>query len=240
MLSQAIHQLKDLRLSAMANRLSAWQDDPASQTKSQLECVMALAEAQAQAGMVKKLQRFHAASGLPMNVSVAAVKHGESYGLPSHLWGNLQGCDWVSRGHNVVITGPGCSGKTLVAGALAREAIVRIPKARVVYRKTHELIGEIAQDDEAERVRKIQLMGRISLLVLDEFAGHTSTERECQILHHIIDARHRNGVSTVVASSFPVEEWASGFDDKTALESIAWRVMERSQRVTLKPGPTRA
>ena len=74
MLNQALYQLKNLRLSAMANRLSAWQEDPANQTKSQIECIMALAEAQAQAGMERKLKRFHVASGLPMNVSAAAVR----------------------------------------------------------------------------------------------------------------------------------------------------------------------
>lgn len=237
MLSQAIHQLKDLRLTPMANRLMAWQKDPANQMKSQLECVLALAQAQAQAVMEHKLERFHAASGLPANVSVAAVRHGQTCGLPSDQWANLQQCDWVARGHNLVITGPCRSGKTLIAGALAREAIVRLPKTRVVYRKTHELIAEIAQDDEAERVRKIQHLGRVSLLVLDEFANQTSTDRECQLLHHIVDARRDRELSTLVASAFPVEEWPSGFDDKTSVEAITWRLLERSHKLTLTTAP---
>ena len=238
MLNQAVHQLKNLRLSAMANRLSAWQEDPANQTKSQIECIMALAEAQAQAGMERKLKRFHVASGLPMNVSVAAVRCSEVRGLPRDLWANLQGCDWVGRGQNLVITGPCRSGKTLIAGALARETILRHPKARVVYRKAHELIAEIAQDQEDERLRKIQHIGRINLLVLDEFGGCESTERECQILHHIVDARHCNRLSTVVTSAYPVAEWASGFHDKTSAEAITWRLLERSQRLTLIPDPS--
>ena len=237
MLNQAIDQLKGLRLTSMAHRLMAWQADPANHTKSQLECVLALVQAQGQAAMERKLQRFHAASGLPSNVSVAAVRHGPSHGLPSDLWANLQQCDWVVRGHNLVVTGPCRSGKTLVAGALAREAMVRLPKARVVYRKTHELITEIAKDDEAVRVRKIQNLGRVSLLVLDEFANQVSTDRECQLLHHIVDARRDRGLSTLVASAFPVEQWATGFEDKTSVEAITWRLLERSHKLTLTPLP---
>lgn len=240
MLSQTINTLKSLHLSGMANRLKAWHDDPVNQAKSQLECVLALAEAQANARLERKLDRFQTASKLPPNTSVSAVRSGEAYGLPRDLWANLKQCGWLKPGQNVVITGPGGSGKSLIAGGLARETIVCHPKARVVFRNARELIAAVAALSEVERVQEIRRLGRVDLLVLDRFAGYTAPERDCQILQHIIDARHLNQVSTVVASPYPLEEWASGFDDKTAAESITWRLLERSHRLALPDPSTRA
>jgi DNA replication protein DnaC len=237
MLTQTVNQLKALRLGAMGCRLQAWMDDPANQAKSQIDCVMALAEAQAQAAAERKMQRFFATTGLPKGINASQVRVGAAFGLSVTLWANLCECDWVQRGHNLVITGPCRSGKTYVAGALARETQLRYPKARVVYGKTHDLLVSLELDNEAERARQLKRLSTVDLLVLDDFATTSLTDRQCQYLLHVMDERHRHERSTLVASPVPLTQWKNSFGDETVLDGISWRLFERSRQVVLTSLP---
>lgn len=86
--------------------------------------MLALADAQNQATATKRARGFLAKADLPPAIALADVHVSGARGLPGELLGNLATCDCVQLGQTVVSTGESQAGKTHLAEALAREAML--------------------------------------------------------------------------------------------------------------------
>lgn len=234
MLTEAMKALRELKLGPMAERLRQWAEDPENTGKSHLECVLALAQAQSQATASRRAHRFLREADLPSTITLADIRASADRGLPKPLLGNLATCDWIQLGQNLVITGETFAGKTYLAGALAREAA--LSQLSVAYWRTPELLAAAAVEKQGYGWdRFLQRLGRVKLLVLDDFATESSTPEQSHLLRHILDLRSRHDRSVMVVSPNAVEDWDDYFDDRTAADAIFGRVLNRSQRVDLKP-----
>lgn len=234
MLNDAVKTLRELRLGPMAERLRQWTEDPDNADKSHIECVLALAQAQAQSTASKRARRFLDQADLPANITLEDIQASSSRGLSKTLLGNLAACEWIRLGQNLVITGETFAGKTYLAGALAREAA--LAQMSVAYWRTPELLIAAALEKEGRGWdRFYKRLGRVKLLVLDDFATETANPEQCHLLRQILDLRNRHASSVLVVSPNEVEDWDDYFEDRTAADAIYGRVLNRSQRVALKP-----
>jgi DNA replication protein DnaC len=79
----------------------------------------------------------------------------------------------------------------------------------------------------------LKRLGRMELLVLDDFALERADSHQSHALREILDLRRRHGSAVLIASPNAPEDWDGLFDDAAAAEAIFGRVLERSQRITL-------
>ena len=238
MLTEAEKALSALGLTAMATRLHAWLDDPANQRKSQTDCVLAIARAQAEATGNERTRRLFARAQLPTQAAVPDVWVGSARGLSADALANLATCDWVRRGHTVVLTGPSRAGKTFLAAALAREVVLQ--GLRVEFVRVPEWLARYDVDDAATMRRLFQRLVNAPLLVLDDFATERATSTQSHQLRRLVDARQRQERAVLVASPAPVEEWDGFFEDPTAAEALYGRLLTKAHVVRLQARTERA
>jgi DNA replication protein DnaC len=240
MLTETLKDLRDLRLGAMAACLQEWMDQPANHDRPSLECVEALVLAQKQDAADHRVQRFFREADLPM-VCVADVRPSAQRGLPPRLLSQLVTCDWVRQGHQVVITGPSGAGKTFVASALGREAMLL--KLGVTYWHTQDLLDRLSETPAGTtRAKLFRSLSRVPLLILDHFAGQKTTAAQGYDLLKVLDSRRRHGKATLVASPNHFQDWETYFEDATTADAVCSRLAEKVQVIELKPPkpPTRS
>jgi len=233
MLTETVEALQTLKLGPMAERLKQWVDDPANRGKPHTECVLALALAQAQASAAKRTRCFLVRADLPPNIAMADVWVSSARGLSAQMLGNLAACDWIRLGQTVILTGATRTGKTYLAAALAREATQA--RLSVEYWRVPELLAACAIEKDAGTLATLlKRLGRIKLLVLDDFATERATIEESHWLRQLLDGRERHGKAVMVASPNAVEDWDDYFEDATAADAIFGRLLEQAKPIVLK------
>lgn len=237
MLTETVEELQALKLGPMAERLKQWVDDPGNRGKSHTDCVLALALAQAQASAAKRTRCFLVRADLPPNIAITDVWTSSARGLSPQVLGNLASCDWIRRGQTVILTGATRTGKTYLAAALAREAT--LARLSVAYWRVPELMAACAiEKDQGTLPAFLKRLGRIKLMVLDDFATERATIEESHWLRQLLDGRDRHGLAVMVASPNAVEDWDGYFEDATAAEAIFGRLLEQAKPIVLKRMPS--
>jgi len=84
----------------------------------------------------------------------------------------------------------------------------------VIFFKTHKLLERLAPDILSTRRSQLLIKRCIGagLLILDDFAFRSYTQRETELLYMLCDERLSEG-SIVVTSNRPPEDWFSVFPD---------------------------
>lgn len=155
-----------------------------------------------------------------------------SRGLDRGLITELATCDWLRRGHNVLVTGATGVGKTWIACALAQRA------ARcgfsVLYARCSRLLEElrIAHGD-GSFARRLAQLARIDLLVLDDLALKPLVPGEQNDLLEVLDDRIGTR-STLITSQLEIKLWHAWLTDPTVADAILDRLVHSAHRIALK------
>jgi DNA replication protein DnaC len=164
---------------------------------------------------------------------------------------DLAGAGWVSRHHNLVVTGPTGVGKSFLACALANAALRQGHTA--LYVRTPRLLDDLALGRADGRyARVLNSLGRVSLLLLDDFLLTPAPVEACRDLLEVIEDRAQRR-STLVASQlrwrsgtrpwpippWPRPSWTASCRPPTASRSRAPPCASASPRPTrdVKPAP---
>ncbi len=112
---------------------------------------------------------------------------------------------WVTHHHNLVVTGPTGVGKSFLACALANAALRQGHTAS--YARMPRLVDDLALGRADGRyARLLGQLGRVSLLVLDDFLLTPAPVAACRDPLEVIEDRAQRR-STLVVSQLPVEKW---------------------------------
>ena len=167
---QTITQLRSLRLDGMVHAIVDDATTRSAATLSFEERLAMLIQREIDWRDAKRVARLLKAAKLKdSSACIEDIDWRASRSLNRGLVTELASCDWVRRGHNVLITGATGLGKTWLACALAHQA------ARsgfsVHYARCSRLLEElrIAHGDGSFSRRLAQL-ARIDVLLLDDFA----------------------------------------------------------------------
>ncbi len=161
-----------------------------------------------------------------------------SRGLDRGLINELASCDWLRRGHNVLITGATGLGKTWIACALAHHAAQC--GFSVLYARSARLLEElrIAHGD-GTFARRLAQLARIDLLLLDDFALAPLVPGEQHDLLEMLDDRI-GARSTMITSQLDVKHWHAWIADPTVADAILDRLVHSAHRIPLKGDTLRA
>jgi len=233
MIEQTITQLRQLKLSAMANALISQTEQPGTyQGLSFEERLQLLTDSELLDRNQRKQQRLLKAARLKINANPRDIDYQHPRGLHQSMIANLLQNDWIDKHQNLLITGPCGSGKTYIACALAHSACMK--GNRVKYIRLSRLMMELTQSKaDGSYSKALQTLAKLDLLIIDDWGLEPLKAAQRNDLMEIMDDRHGSS-STLMISQLPTDQWYQSIGDNTLADAILDRLMHNAHRMKLK------
>ena len=136
-----------------------------------------------------------------------------------------------TRNENLLITGATGLGKSWIACALGHKACR--DNRSVQYHRVPRLFEALAlARGDGRYGRLLKTIGRVQLLILDDWGLSVLNPPERRDLLEILDDRHGRA-STIVTSQVPVEHWHDVIGDPTLGDAILDRLVHNAHRLQL-------
>ena len=249
MLTHPTHErLITLGLTGMAKALEEQRRSPDLDALSFEERVGLLVDREAAERDTKRLTTRLKFAALRQNACVEDVDLRTPRGIDRAVFARLVGGEWIDRNENLLVTGATGLGKSWIACALGHKACR--DNRSVQYHRVPRLFEALAlaRGDFADCERRFHAMvsahfngrygrllktiGRVQLLILDDWGLSVLNPPERRDLLELLDDRHGRA-STIVTSQIPVEHWHDVIGDPTLGDAILDRLVHNAHRLQL-------
>lgn len=237
--SNIVASLRALRLGGMAEAFEQQMNGSGWRDTSFEERLEHLLINEVTLRRTRKISRIRKAAKLRHNARPENFDFGSKRGLDKSLINSLLRCDWVRNGAtNLLITGLTGTGKTWMACTFGHAAAAL--ELTVAYHRVGPLLEELelARHD-GTRVRKLENLRRVDLLVLDDLGLEELTQRSrIDLLNMLEDRVGRR--STIVAAQMPIAKWHDYLGGDATADAIMDRLVHSSEKIELKGASLRA
>ncbi|WDE05890.1 ATP-binding protein [Thalassomonas viridans] len=233
MLEHIIMQLRQLKLTGMANALASQVEQPGTYEGLAFEeRLQLLADSESQDREQRKQQRLLKGAKLKLAANARDIDYHHPRGLQKSLMASLLHCDWLNKSQNLLITGPCGSGKTYIACALGHTGCMK--GYSVKYYRISRLMLTLSQSKaDGSYSKLLQSLAKVDLLILDDWGLEPLSAVQRNDLMEIMDDRHGQA-STAMISQLPTDEWYQAIGDNTLADAILDRLMHNAHRLKLK------
>lgn len=180
----------------------------------------------------RRQRRLLQLARLRQSPCVEDIDYQAKRGLDRSVVAALITCDWIRARHNLHITGPTGTGKSWLGCAFGNQACRQGLSVR--YERTPRLLDalRIARGDGSYH-KKLSLLARTDLLILDDFGLKPLQQQERHDLLELIEDRH--GLrSTLITSQLPISAWHQYLNDPTVADALLDRLLNGAHRLELK------
>jgi len=234
-LDETMEKLTQLRLGTMALALREVCSQAPSQQLSFEEKIGLVVDREWTHRENRRLERRIKDAKLPVTASPEDTHCEPSRGLERATLRQLATCDWVRAKQGVLITGATGVGKSYLAASLANAACRK--GFRALYTRVPRLLQElvVARADGSYGAL-LQKLGRIDVLVLDDFLLAPLKDTERRDLLEVLEDRYGHS-STIVTSQYAPKLWHGLLADPTLADAICDRLIHNSHELPLT-GPS--
>lgn len=233
MIQQTLTQLKELRLSGMANALAQQLEQPNTYDGLSFEeRLQLLTDSEAQERKNRQQQRLLKAAKFKLTAHAQDIDYLHPRGLKQSLMASLLQCDWINKGQNLLITGPCGSGKTYLACALGETACLKGYSVKY-YRISRLMLALNQAKADGSYSKSLQGLAKLDCLIIDDWGLEPLSAAQRNDLMEIMDDRHGN-TSTLIMSQLPTDQWYQSIGDNTLADAILDRLMHNAHRIKLK------
>jgi DNA replication protein DnaC len=148
------------------------------------------------------------------------------------LWNELCSLRFLGDTRGALVLGPVGVGKTHLATALGHIAIRR--RHSVIFSRADQLFRRLKAsrlDNSVEA--EMRKLGRVDLLILDDFALQSMDTLETADFYELIVERHQKG-STVITSNRDPSEWIGVMSDPLLAQSAIDRLVATSYELVIE------
>ncbi len=232
MLTHPTHErLIALGLTGMAKAFEEQRRLPDLEALSFEERIGLLVDREAAERDTKRLTARLKFAALRQNACVEDVDWRTPRGIDRAVFARLVAGGWIDRHENVLITGAAGLGKSWIACALGHKACR--DNRSVLYHRVPRLFEALAlARGDGRYGRLLKALGRVQVLILDDWGLSVLTGSERRDLLEILDDRHGRS-STIVTSQVPVDAWHDLIGDPTLGDAILDRLVHNAHRLQL-------
>ena len=224
--------LTRLQLATVRDRLDALLDQAARDNLSLRDTLTFLCQAEVarkndnRAAMNMKLARF------PVLRTLDGFDFAAQPGLDPKRIAELAAARWIADADNLLLLGPPGTGKTHLAIALGREAVLR--GVSVLFATAPALVADLALAHEHRRLdARLDQLAKPRLLIVDEL-GYLPLHRSASHLFFQLVCRRYEQGSLLITANRSVADWGEVFDDPVLATAILDRLLHHSQVIPIK------
>jgi DNA replication protein DnaC len=234
MLTNVLYQsLVQLKLQGMAANLARqWEQPGGSGALSFEERLGLLVEEETSWRENRRLARLLRLARLRQTACVEDINYRHRRGLERGQMLRLAGCEWVRSHRTLLLVGPTGVGKSWLACALGQAACRQGLSAR--YERVPRLLEElrVARGD-GSYAKRVALLGRVELLILDDFGLQALSSAERHDLLEVAEERHGRR-ATLITSQLPVARWHEYLgSEPTVADALLDRWLSGAERLEL-------
>lgn len=215
-----IYQLKAIRLSGMAQKLTIRMQEAMANELSHIDFLKNLVTDELAIRKDRLLQRRLKQAQFPGLKTIDQFDFTFNPSINKAQIKQLASSAFIAKGDNVLLLGPPGVGKTHLAVALGIQAIEK--GFSVLYRSVFDLAKDISTQSENELV---QFLLGPHLLIIDELGMKNLNYNATELLLEIIHRRYQNK-SIIIATNRPIEDWGKILGDNAAASAILDRFLE--------------
>lgn len=224
-------RLTALGLTGMAKALDDQRRQPDITALSFEERLALLVDREAIERENKRLGSRLKFAGLRQAATIEDADMKVARGLDKALFAKLAAGDWIARHQNLIITGKTGLGKSWLSCALGHKAC-RDDRS-VLYHRMPRLFDALAlARGDGRHARLLKTLGRVDLLILDDWGLGPITQDQARDLLEIVDDRHGRR-ATIVTSQLEVENWHGLIPNPTIADAILDRLVHNAHRLAL-------
>jgi len=221
-----LSQLKDLRLSAMADSFKEQLEKKNIDSLTFEERFGLLVEAEWLNRREKRTTRLVRQADFRFTASVEDIDYTNKKGVSKGEIIKLSFGAYIKKAQNIFLCGPTGVGKTFIACALGKSACLQ--GIQVFYTRLPDFFSCVLDIHSQERKTHFSdKCSKVPLLILDDWGLKKFTFEETAELSNLFERRY-NRVSTIISSQVPFTIWHELFPDPTQADSILDRIVHNA------------
>jgi len=224
--------LSRLKLTAIRDQLESLLDQAARAELNLREALTMLLAAEVARKDERRIQMGMKIAHFPYVRTLESFEYDAQPSVDPKQIRELATSRWVGNGDSVLLLGPPGVGKTHLAVALGREAIVRGYSS--LYVPATALVTQLARAHlEGRLEEKLLHFSKPKLLIVDELGYLPFEPNAAHLFFQLVSRRYERG-SMLVTSNRSVAEWGTVFGDAVVATAILDRMLHHSHVITIR------